>query len=694
MTLFFMLAQQSDKESALRSAVTARPRGLVYNLNASELSQIPRSPFAYWTSDQIRTVFARIPQLEGAHLTAKQGLATANDFRFLRCAWEVPGSLASNWVPFAKGGASGAFYQDLDLTILWLPDGHEVKAWAGSLYNESHWSRTIRNSHYYPRSGLSWPLRTQSGLRFRAIPSSSLFGHKGPVIFGSSDEMATLAVVNSLIFRHLVSLQMTFGSYEVGVIQRTPLPQTESGSFPQLRSLARSAWSRYRSLDTTVEVSHAFVLPAMLQVDGGVFGERCSAWSARVSAVEADLVGVQADIDEFCFELYGISQEDRRAIAEGFGLAERGGEDGGDDVDPEDIDGDDHAGLVELDSAGLAAGLVSWAVGVGVGRFDVRLATGERAWPLEPDPFDPLPVCSPGMLAGHDGLPLAGLPTCYPVSVSAVLVSDPGHRLDIAGRARSVFEVVFGDDADDWWSDVGAALGARGGEVGGWLVKGFFDHHLKTYSRSRRKAPLLWPIGTKSGSYLVWLYAHRVSADSLFQVLVDVVVPKLDVEDRELTRLRQDAGVNPSASQRKSIEAQDRLVSELRELRQELEAVAPLWAPDLNDGVVIALAPLWRLFAHHRAWSNELKQHWGKLLRGDYDWAQLAMHIWPERVVPKCAVDRSLAIAHGLEDVFWVQEPGNADRWHARAEPTVQIDQLVAQRQNPAVTAALQRVTM
>jgi hypothetical protein len=26
------------------------------------------------------------------------------------------------------------------------------------------------------------------------------------------------------------------------------------------------------------------------------------------------------------------------------------------------------------------------------------------------------------------------------------------------------------------------------------------------------------------------------------------------------------------------------------------------------------------------------------------------MRLWPERVVPKCAKDRSLAIAHGLED--------------------------------------------
>ena len=96
-----------------------------------------------------------------------------------------------------------------------------------------------------------------------------------------------------------------------------------------------------------------------------------------------------------------------------------------------------------------------------------------------------------------------------------MLVDDPGHELDLTARVRAVFDVVFGDDADAWWSDVGAVLDPKNGEVEGVAAsKGFFDHHLKTYSKSRRKAPILWPIGTKSGSYRVWLYAHRVTGDT------------------------------------------------------------------------------------------------------------------------------------------------------------------------------------
>ena len=68
-------------------------------------------------------------------------------------------------------------------------------------------------------------------------------------------------------------------------------------------------------------------------------------------------------------------------------------------------------------------------------------------------------------------------------------------------------------------------------------------------------------------------------------------------------------------------------------------------------------------------------------------WAHLAMQLWPERVVPKCAKDRSLAIAHGLEEVFWVE--GTDGKWTARKTPTRSVDELVRERTSPAVKSAL-----
>lgn len=63
------------------------------------------------------------------------------------------------------------------------------------------------------------------------------------------------------------------------------------------------------------------------------------------------------------------------------------------------------------------------------------------------------------------------------------------------------------------------------------------------------------------------------------------------------------------------------------------------------------------------------------------------MHLWPERVVAKCATDRSLAIAHGLEDAFWFEEA--AGKWKPRLIPLRPVNDLVQERTSPAVTAAL-----
>jgi hypothetical protein len=72
------------------------------------------------------------------------------------------------------------------------------------------------------------------------------------------------------------------------------------------------------------------------------------------------------------------------------------------------------------------------------------------------------------------------------------------------------------------------------------------------------------------------------------------------------------------------------------------------WRPELDDGVLINLAPLHTLMP---AWSAEPKKAWEALKRGDYDWAHTAMRYWPDRVARKCRTNKSFAIAHGLQVV-------------------------------------------
>ncbi len=699
MTIVFLrVLDELDKGSALRGA---KGIGSVrrFDRTREQLSEIPGTPFAYWLSEPVRGLFGDSEKFSGSEGTlvrqSKQGLATSDDFRFIRSWFEVEVN-PSMWRPIAKGRSRRAFYADIPEVIRWERDtepARELKAYVMTKPGNTHWSRRIVGVDFYGQPGLTWPVRA-SKFSPRPLPSESVFSHRGYSAFTDIDDdlMSLVGWGASSIADFLFKASLGrfgFPEFLVGVLKGVPFPAAGPLHNERLSQDAKLSWSLTRWLDSVVETSHSFLRPALLQVAGDSLADRVAAWSARVADAEAELVLAQFRIDSVCFDLYGVSADDQRVITEGFGV--RDDSTGGSDEGPSEMDGDEDA--VEADPVGLSAGLVSWAAGVSVGRFDVRSFSIDRVQLMDLDPFEPLPATSPAMLVGADGLPAKSPPEQYPIDTSPVLVDDPGHDLDLALRVRRVFEIVFGIDADRWWTEVGTVLDSKKGDVDSWIRRELFDYHLSAYSKPSRPAPIIWRLGTRSASYSVWLYAPQANADSLFRALNDIVGPKLDVEERGLSDLRQEAGPSPSASQRKAIDAQETFVGELREFRDELAAVAPLWAPDLNDGVVIVLAPLWRLFAHHRGWSSELKDRWKKLAVGDYDWAQLAMRLWPERVIPKCAEDRSLAIAHGLEDVFWVADKDNPDKWHLRTIPTTPVEELIAARTNSTITTARQHPT-
>ena len=701
-TTFLRVLEADDKASALRRAIlepTPTVGKLRFEVDATSFTTIPRSPFAYWVGEELLRLFNELSRFESKGRKTKQGLATADDFRFVRSWWAVPPQhLGERWHLFAKGGKFSRFYADVYLLVNWQSRGAEIRNNLnehGSV-RSNVWMLRETAANYFLHPGLTWPRRTQGGLSIRAMPAGCVFADKGPAAFvendSSDDLLALLAIVNARAFRALVDLQMAFGSYEVGVIQRTPVPSLTLSTSSALAILARRAWRLKHSLDTRTEPSHAFLQPALLQVDGNGLAARSKAWAERVRANEAELAAIQADIDGLCFDLYKFNDGDRSATMEGFGNKVDEPSPPDDNADRGELDEDGETES-SADAATLGAELIAWAVGVAFGRFDVRLATGKMALPTELDPFSTLPMCSPAMLTGDDDLPVTCVPSGYPVSFpeSGILVDDPGHARDLATAVRKVFDEIFEEKSDTWWNEIRAVLAPQDDDLRSWLAANLFEDHLKRHSKSRRRAPIVWQLAVPSGRYSTWLYAHRMTRDSFFQIQNDVVIPKLSHEERQLTSLVQSAGANPSVGERKQIASQEAFVTELRELLENVKRIAPLWNPTLDDGVVLTMAPLWRLVPQHKPWQKELKNKWSELVAGKYDWAHIAMHLWPERVVPKCATDCSLAIAHGLEDVFWTE--GSDGTRSPRPIPTRPIDELVRERTSNAIKAALRGLT-
>ena len=680
---------EKDKGALLADSVRVPGNAASFICNPSEFLAVSGAPFSYWVSPGIRALFSKLPPLETDERIVRQGLATANDFRFIRVTWECDATAKSvRWFPFVKGGKYSPFYADVYLLVHWGDNGKELKAWADPLYGNSGWSRIIKSTEHYMKPGLTWPLRAKA-FSPQAMPKGCVFSVRGYAILAPESELASLlGTTASSTFDYLFKVllgRFGFPEFVVGVLQKLPLPLIGEELGQALAAHARRAWATKRAVDTVHSTSHGFLFPALLATPGNTLAERAAAWAARVRTTEETLAIIQGEIDELAFGLYGIEAADRAALTSTLATEATG------EAEPED-DGDDEAETATTDAPALAADLLAYTLGSAFGRWDIRYPTGEMPELETPDPFAPLPVCPPGQLQNAQGLPARqeDAPAAYPFRIpwDGILVDDPNHPLDVIERLREVLRAIWRDRAEAIEHEACEILGVKA--LRDYLRKptAFFADHLSRYSKSRRQAPIYWPLSSPKALYTVWLYYHRLTPDTLFTVQRDHLKPKLEYEERRAFQLRQESGTTPSPSQRRDIAEAEELVEDLRAFKAELERVAPLFRPILNDGVIINYAPLWRMIGLPK-WRKDCQAIWNDLGNGDYDWSHLALHLWPERVIPKCATDRSLAIAHGLDETFWQEDPAKPGKWIVKKLSEADVQKLIASRTSPAVKAAL-----
>ena len=265
----FRLLESDDPATPLAEAVATLRRGedaeSVYAVNPKSFRQVPNAPFAYWVSERIRGLFTELPPFESEGRTARVGDHPGDGFRYIRLWFEVPRTPTQvRWPSYQKGGQYSPFYCDIHLCADW---DYEKQSYRGFLGRPGRSSKRPSNYEFFFRPGLTWPRRTQSGLALRTMAANCVFADKGPVAFvdgnNANELLSTLALTLSLGFRGLVEIQMAFGSYEVGVIQRTVVPDLNNEAQDNLAPLAKSAWSLKRHLDTTNSNSHAFYAPAL-----------------------------------------------------------------------------------------------------------------------------------------------------------------------------------------------------------------------------------------------------------------------------------------------------------------------------------------------------------------------------------------------------------------------------------------------
>lgn len=648
---FINLLSDRDKEVALYQSLLQILAGKLplscRLLDKTLFISIEGTPFAYQAPYPMLVLSGCKQILSQRGVSANQGIGAST--RFHRLFWEVPpdGVVSKKWLPMAHGSSPQKFYKPTTHLFLWDDDGKEAKADVCHRYPylNGNYGFKIQAEETYTRPGLCYGKRTER-FTVQVMPAKHVFSFEGTAIFSDCsnfDYWTLLALLNSsavAFWLNCVCAEHKAYNY----VNAIPAPNLKSLS-PQLGFLARKGWSIQRHRDYHNLTSTSFVLPSLLlpQVNAPLSSmmEEVSKGNRKS---EQELEEVSAKIDELCAVAYGISETDI-------------GENKLEVIAENDIsdDPDDDTYLIDGDSKGWIFEIVDYALGSAFGRWDIRFATGERQPPELPDPFAPLPICPPGMLQNAAGLPAEpkNVPAHYPLRISwpGILVDDENHPEDIVARIREAIEAIWKERADAIEQEACELLGVKTLRDYFRRPAGFFADHLKRYSKSRRQAPIYWPLSTAKGSYTLWIYYHRLTDQTLHTALADFVDPKLKDVRAEIIALRE------SATHRTRLEELLDMEKELADFHTEIERIIKLsWKPNLNDGVLITASPLWALFRLPK-WQKDLKACWEKLEKGDFDWAHLAYSIWPERVEKVCKKDRSIAIAHSLEHLCEAAPP-------------------------------------
>ena len=515
----------NDRIERLKSAIQGGESPDNYLLSRSRIYEMPNSAFLGDLSDQIIEAFKH-PLGEIA--PAKQGLATADNERFLRQWFEVSADRSymrardredakasgARWFPYNKGGEYRKWWGNQDYVINWEDDGREL--W------DFRPRSVIRNPDCYFRPCVSWSNVSSGEPSFRLYEASSIFSHVGQAVFpADSDRLKVLGYANSRVVTTVLEAIAPGTHFEVGQVKN--LPWIESDSFDpvgveRLIDIFRTDWDAR-------ETSWYFARPPYLRGGHSLLQDAFDDWYRRSCEIADEARRLETENNRYWADVYGLADEveidvplsrvsltynPRFAFAPTKGAPERSEEE-----------------YRWLHYQRSARELISWAIGVTMGRYSVDvpgLVLADQASSL--DDFR-VRVPDPRLQPDDDGI----------IPVTGGAFDDDASR-----RVKAVLRVVFGaSDLGDNIEFLTRCLAVKPGSntaefvppvipadperaLEDYMAKSFAADHQRDYSGR----PVYWSLESPKGTFRALIYLHRYTADTVGQVLIKYAAPFVD----------------------------------------------------------------------------------------------------------------------------------------------------------------------
>ena len=499
-----------------------------YETKQSVFDLIPGKPIVYWASQQMLKTFSVGTPL-GEIAPAKQGLATADNERFLRQWFEVSADRSymqardrvdaqasgARWFPHNKGGQYRKWWGNQDYVVNWQDDGREL--W------DFRPRSVIRNPDCYFRPCVSWSTVSSGDVSFRYFDSSSLFGHKGSAIFSEfpSDLLRYISFLNSELAGLLAAYIAPTVMLEVGQVKNLPWiePESfESAGVECLIDIFRADWDAR-------ETSWDFAWPPYLRGGHSLLQDAFDDWYRRSYETAKEAQRLETENNRYWADVYGLADEvevdvplsrvsltynPRFAFAPTKGAPERSEEE-----------------YRWLHYQCSARELISWAIGVTMGRYSVDV---------------------PGLVLADQALSLDDFrarvaePSLQPDDDSIIPVTGGAFDDDASRRVKAVLRVVFGtSDLGDNIEFLTRCLSVKSSSntaefvppvipadperaLEDYMAKSFTADHQKDYSGR----PVYWSLESPKGTFRALIYLHRYTPDTVGQVLTKYAAPFVD----------------------------------------------------------------------------------------------------------------------------------------------------------------------
>jgi len=573
---------QSEKEKSdiILAVAQGAQRDDLYFSTTRNLETIPGAPVIYWLSQKSLDAFA-LPKAENFY-TAKKGMATGNNEKFLRVWHEVSWSdtnvrcaseeetSGQTWYACLNGGTFRKWFGNNEYVVHWKNAGDAPKSTITQRTGD-HWSRYIISTDYFFREGINWSDISTDSFSARLHPVGFAFTSITMAAFPEEQGVSDILVLsNSKVGTHFLRALSPSLHFGIGEFKKLPITRSlgrnlNAATCNEAVSIARTDWNAY-------ETSWDFTTLPLLSPDH------------RAGTLQAIYATLRAHWQGMTVEMQALEEENNRIFIDAYGLH--------DELTPDvpieeitltcnpayryGVKGAEEDRETRL-RADTMAEFLSYAVGCMFGRYSLD---------------------TPGLILANQGerledylaiLQAKGVPspTFTPDADNVIPVLDGDWFADdITERFRLFLTVTFGKER--FADNLAFIEEALGKDIRKYFLKDFYKDHVKRY----KKRPIYWMFSSPKGSFNALIYMHRYRPDTVSVILNDYLREfrsKITVARKECERVEASA----DGSQREKVQAgKDRMrydESLLEIDNWEKDVLFPLATQnitiDLDDGV-------------------------------------------------------------------------------------------------------------